>query len=70
MKKIPNLKPGILFFAISLVGGFTGKMIYDLSNKPDGYLYLDKDTKSVYADLKKDPDKYKDGTKLIFLFKN
>lgn len=68
--KIPKTaKQGLLFFSISLIGGFIGKTIYDVANKPDGYLYLDKDTKAVYAQMKKDPDKFKKGTKLLFEFK-
>ena len=69
MKKPKIPKQSILFFTISLVGGFVGKAIYDIFNKPDGYLYMDKDTKNVYAQLIKDPDTYKDGSKLIFTFK-
>ena len=69
MKNIKIPRHSILFFAISVVGGFVGKVIYDISTKPDGYLYLDKDTKNVYAQLTKDPDTYKDDTRLIFIFK-
>lgn len=69
MKNIKIPKQLLLFFGVSIFGGFLGKSIYDLANKPDGYLYLDKDTKSVYAQLRKDPDNYKDNSKLIFLFK-
>ena len=69
MKKNKIPKQSILFFTISLVGGFIGKAIYDVFNKPDGYLFMDKDTKDVYAQLFKDPDTYKDDSKLIFMFK-
>ena len=69
MKKPKIPKQSILFFTISVLGGFVGKAIYDIFNKPDGYLYMDKDTKDVYAQLIKDPDTYKDGSKLIFTFK-
>lgn len=68
--KIPKIvNQCILFFSISLIGGFTGKTIYDILNKPDGYLYLDKDTKAIYAQMKKDPDSFKKGSKLLFEFK-
>jgi len=69
MKNNKILKPAILIFLVSLIGCFSGKVLYDLINKPDGYLYLDKDTKSVYAQLKKNPDEIPNGSKLIFLFK-
>lgn len=59
----------IIFSIVGFVSSFLGELAYDTLSKPDGYLYLDKDTKCVYATLKKDPDKYKPGTKLIFVFK-
>ena len=54
---------------VGLISSFLGSLVYDLVSKPDGILYLDKDTKSVYAALEKDPDEYKPGSKLIFVFK-
>lgn len=63
------LKRIIFESSISIISAFVGKIVYDCTCRPDGYLYLDKDTKSVYAVLKKDPDKYKDKSRLIFIFK-
>lgn len=59
----------IIEASVCLVSGFVGKLAYECSSKPDGYLYLDKETKKVYAVLNKDPDKYKNGSRLVFIFK-
>lgn len=57
---------GVLFGSLCV---FIGETAYDLASKPDGYLYLDTETKAVYASLIKDPDTYKPNSKLIFVFK-
>lgn len=69
MKNLKIPKQPLLFFSVSLIGVLVGNIIYDLLVKPDGYLYLDKDTKAVYASLNKDPDDYKNGSRLFFIFK-
>lgn len=56
-------------FAVGFVSTFLGALCYDLISKPDGFLYLDTETKSVYAVLDKDPDKYTSNSRLIFIFK-
>lgn len=55
---------------IGFTSSFLGNLIYELVSKPDGYLYLDKDTKNVYAALSKDPDKFKPGSRMVFVFKS
>ena len=62
-------KQFLLGVTVGFISSFVGNLCYDLASKPDGYLYLDKETKSVYAALSKDPDKYRPNTKLIFEFK-
>lgn len=61
-----------IFIIGGLIGfssAFLAYIIYDVISKPDGYLYLDKETKAVYATMTKDPDKFAKGSKLIFIFK-
>lgn len=60
----------IIGFITGFVSTFLGNLCYDILSTPDGYLYLDPDTKSVYAALDHDPDKYKSGSRLIFVFKS
>lgn len=59
----------IMGAAVIFSSAFFGHLCYDLVSSPDGYLYLDKDTKNVYAMLNKDPDEYKPNSKLVFVFK-
>lgn len=54
---------------VCFTSSFLGLLCYNLVSKPDGYLYMDKDTKCVYAALDKDPDTYRKGTRLIFVYK-
>ena len=70
MKKVPKLVWILGGCFISSLGGcFAGHLIYDLVSKPDGYLYLDRDTKNIYAQLNEDPDNYKNGSRLVFKYK-
>lgn len=70
MKKIPKIVWMISgCFMSGLAGCLTGRILYALASKPDGYLYLDRDTKNIYAQLNQDPDKYRNGSKLIFKYK-
>ena len=59
----------IIYGGLCFSAAFLGHILYDLVSKPDGYLYMDKDTKAVYAALDKDPDKYEPGSRLIFVMK-
>lgn len=63
------MKALIICFMTGSVGGLLSSLLYDLLSKPDGYLYMDKDTKNIYASLTKDPDEYVKNSRLIFLYK-
>lgn len=69
MKKIPKLVWAIGGCSIAgFIGAFAGHLVYGLTAKPDGYLYMDHDTKGLYAQLTKDPDSYKKDSLLIFKY--
>lgn len=63
------MKALIICFLTGSFGGVISSVLYDLLSKPDGYLYMDKDTKNIYASLTKDPDEYSKNSRLIFLYK-
>lgn len=67
MKKL--LKPLLVCTVGGVAGGFAGHLLYELVSKPDGTLYLDPEDKGIYASLKQDPDKYRNGSRLIFKYK-
>lgn len=63
------VKKIIVCSVVSFISGFFGFLLYDQVSKPDGFLYLDKDTKNIYATLQDDPDNYRKNSRLIFIYK-
>lgn len=62
------MKACILCGITALIGGFLGKLTYEIISRPDGELYLDYEG-GVYAALNKEPNEYKPGSRLIFVYK-